>query len=280
MKLTRYFLTFVVFLTISFLSSNFAHAVADEKPACPCGEEGCTAGKHLFLELGTGFYRNYLCSTSGSLAYRRPVFQGYGKLTYMTPKFEFSAKTWGSKIIVPDGVKRGGDELDQIIVDVAFPLGKFKINLGYGYYDLHPQFRGKGDLHGLFGTISFPNKWVVPYLTVENDIPTVKKSLEGGWYYRAGIFRCFKLRQNLTLTVDLSFGGNDGAFGAKPDFVSLVRGTAALEWQPIEAYKSFSLVGTGGYQIGTGRRIQEGGLTSNAPIASLEAKWLIDLLGR
>jgi hypothetical protein len=280
MKLARLFLIIAVLLTANFSFTSSVHAVAEEGPACPCDEEECTAGKHLFLKLGTGFYKNYISSTSGGQSFGRPVFQGYGELTYMTPNFTVYIKTWGSKIIVPDGGKHGGDEWDQIIAGVAFPVWKFKIDVGYGYYDLHPQFRGKGDLHGLFGTISLPNKWVEPYLTVEYDIPTAKQTLGGGWYYRAGIFKCIKLRKNLSLNLDASFGGNDGAFGAKPDFVSFVRGTAALEWQPFVAYKNFTLVATGGYQKRVGHRTLEGGLASDATIASLEAKWRFDLLGR
>jgi hypothetical protein len=280
MRLARFFLVITILLTANFSFANFAYAVAEEGPACPCGESGCTAGKHLSLELGTGFYKNYLTSTSGGMAFSQPVFQGYGKLTYMTPNFQIYAKTWGSAVIVRDGGKRGGDEWDQIIAGIAFPVWKFKVDVGYGYYDLHPQFRGRGDLHGLFGTISFPNKYVEPYLTVEYDIPTVKRALEGGWFYRAGILKCFELRKNLNLVLDLSFGGNDGAFGAKPDFVSLLRGTAALEWQPFVVYKNFTLVATGGYQKRVGHRTLEGGLSPDATIASLEAKWRFDLLGR
>ena len=277
MKLIRLFLIVAALLTANI---TFAHAVTEEKPACPCGESGCTAGKHLFLDLGTGFYKNYLCSTSGALAYSRPVFQGFGKLTYMTPNFEVYVKTWGSKIIVSDGGKFGGDEWDQIIAGIAFPVWKFKVDLGYGYYDLHPQFRAKGDLHGFFGTVSFPNKWVEPYLTVEYDVPTVKQALEGGWYYRAGLMRCFNLRKNLTLILDASFGGNDGPFGAKPDFVDLVRGLATVEWKPFESCKNFTLAATGGYQLRTGRRTLKGGLAPDSVIANIEAKWRFDLLGK
>jgi len=210
-------------------------------------------------EIGMDFFSRYVGGTSGGIAYSKSVVQGNVKFTLEPLGLYF--KSWGSGILVADGNRHGGNEIDPVIIGIARPIWVFKVDFGYAYYDLYPQFRGRGDLHGLFGTISYPNKFIEPYLTVECDIPTDKKTLQGGWYYRAGITKSFKLRENLSLTGDLSIGGNDGPFGYRPDFIAFARGGLSLCWSP---WKNFSASPQVYYQKRLGHHPSEGGIARDA----------------
>jgi hypothetical protein len=233
------------------LSSLPAISQAEERPA--------TGKRCLIFDTGLDVYSKYVCGTSGSVAHNKAVIQGYVKLS--VEPWGLYVKSWGSGILDPDGKKRGGNEIDPFIVGIARNVWVFRIDAGYGYYDLHPQFRAKGDLHGIFGTISLPNRYVTPYLTVEADLPTVKKTLEGGFVYRAGLTKSFALRKNLALVVDLSIGGHDGAYGFRPEFVSHARGGLSLCWSP---WKNVTISPQVYYQKRLGFHPGNGGLTRDA----------------
>lgn len=242
--------SFILLITVVILALIPVAILAEESPP--------NNKMKLIGEIGVDFFSKYVGSTSGGVAYNRPVVQGNAKISLLP--FGLYAKFWGSGILISDGRKFGGNEIDYI-VGIARPIWKFKVDIGYGYYDLHPQFRGRGDLHGLYGTILYPNKIVEPYLTVECDLPTVKKALEGGWLYRAGIMKSIELRKNLILTGDVSFGGNDGAYGFRPDPISYARGGLTLCWSP---WKNFSISPQLYYQKRLGHHPSNGGIARDA----------------
>lgn len=212
----------------------------------------------LIGEVGMDFFSRYVCGTSGSVAYNRPVVQGNVKLSVEPLGIYF--KAWGSGALTQDGGNRFGNEID-LIVGIARPIWIFKVDFGYAYYDLHPQFRGRGDLHAVFGTISLPNRFIEPYITVECDMPTDKKTLEGGWIYRAGLTKSFKLRENLALISDISLGGNDGAYRFRSDPISYGRGGLTLCWSP---WKNFSMSPQIYYQKRLGHHPSNGGIARDA----------------
>ena len=125
--------------------------------------ENSTAENRMKIvgEIGMDFFSRYVGGTSGGIAYNKPVIQGNVKFTLEPLGLYF--KSWGSGILSADGNKYGGNEIDPVIIGIARPIWKFKVDFGYAYYDLHPQFRRRGDLHGFFGTISYPNKFLEPY---------------------------------------------------------------------------------------------------------------------
>ena len=230
---------------------------------------------HIGVETGAGIFNRYSCGVSGSTPFNKAVVQGYVKLTADYLGYQAYLKGWGSGIIIPDGSKKGGNEIDPLIAGIVGPIGPLKVGLGYGYYDLHPQFRGRGDLHGIFGTVLLPNKYVEPYFSWECDVPTAKKALEGGWYYRAGITKCFQLRKNLGLVLDLSVGGNDGAFGTRVDFFSFTRASMSLQWEP---WKNFVVTPQIAYQMRLGHNPNQGGLCPDGITGGIEIRWRHDLL--
>ena len=175
MKLFRLFFAVIVLLVLL--------------PTVLLAEENIPANSktQLIGEIGVDFFSKYVCSTSGGVADKNPVVQGYVKATLKTSWLDISVKSWGSGALTLDGRKHGGKEIDPFILEITRSVYNFQITLGYGFYDLTPQFSGKGgDMHGLYGTISYPNKIVEPFLTVECDLPT-GKSLQGGWIYRTGL---------------------------------------------------------------------------------------------
>lgn len=236
-------------------------------------ENAPTDGKnHIIADVELDFYSRYICGTSGGRAYNRPVVQGSTKLS-LEPLGPY-VKFWGSGALTQDGGNKCGNEYD-LIVGIIRPIWKFKVDVAYGYFDLHPQFRGRGDLHAFFGTISLPGYFVEPYISVECDIPTNKKTLEGGWYYRTGITKSIDLRKNLSLTGDLSIGGNDGPFGFKPDFVSFARGGLSLCWSP---WKNFSVTPQIYYQKRLGHHPSNGGIARDAFWGGVSFNFKHDLL--
>jgi len=83
--------------------------------------------------VNTEFGKNYLCD-SGALAYNKPVFQEFIKATYITHGLKFYLKSWASQPAVRDHGKLGGSEWDPVIAGIVFPIWKFVIDAGYGYY--------------------------------------------------------------------------------------------------------------------------------------------------
>jgi hypothetical protein len=232
-------------------------------PAALLAEENAPANsKTQFVgEIGVDFFSKYICSTSGGIADKNPVVQGYVKATLKTPWLDISVKSWGSGALTLDGRKHGGNEIDPFIIEIIRSVYNFQIMLGYGFYDLTPQFNGKGgDLHGLYGTISYLNKIVEPFLTVERDLPT-GKSLQGGWIYRAGLKKSIKIRENISLSGDLSVGGNDGAYGFRPDFFSYARAGLSLCWSP---WKNFEIIPSLNKQWRLGHHPSQGGIGRDA----------------
>ena len=212
----------------------------------------------LIGEIGMDFYSRYVCGTSGGVAYNRPVVQGNVK--FSLEPLGLYAKFWGSGALTQNGGNHFSNEID-LIVGIARTIWKFRVDVGYAFYDMHPQFRGRGDLHAVLGTISFPSRIIEPYITIEYDIPTDKKTLEGGLIYRVGLSKPFGLRKNLLLISDLSLGGNDGAFGFRPDPISYARGGLTLCWFP---WKNFSVSPQIYYQKRLGHHPSNGGIARDA----------------
>lgn len=260
MRLTRLFFAAIILLALG----SVALAAEENAPA---------DGKNRLVgEIGMDFYSRYVGNTFGSVAYNRPAVQGNIKLS-LDP-IGFYAKVWGSGALTQDGGNRFGNEID-LIVGIARPIWIFKVDFGYAYYDLHPQFRSRGDMHAVFGTISLPNRFVEPYITVECDIPTDKKTLEGGWAYRVGLSKSIGLRKNLALTGDISIGGHDGAFGFRPEPVSHARGGLSLCWSP---WKNFSVTPQVYYQKRLGYHPGNGGLGRDAFWGGISFNFKHDLL--
>jgi hypothetical protein len=211
----------------------------------------------LCSEVEFDYYSKYVCSTSGALAYNKSVAQGSVRLS-LEP-LGLYVKFWGSGILDPDHGKLGGNEIDWSI-GMCRPVWKFMVDVGYAFYDLYPQFRAKGDLHAIYGTIRLPNKHVEPYLTVECDIPTHKQTLPGGWTYRLGVSKSLEIRKSLTLIADVSIGGNDGAYGYSRDFFAYVRGGLGLAWEP---WKNVQVIPQIYYQKRLGRHPSRGGITGD-----------------
>jgi len=209
----------------------------------------------LIGEVSLDFYSRYVGNMAGGTIFNRPVVQGTVK--FSLEPIGLYAKFWGSGNFGRDGGNHFGKEIDWI-VGIARPVWKFKIDVAYGYYDLYPQFRSRGDLHALITMISLPNQFVEPYFAIEWDMPVNRKILEGGVFYRIGVTKSISLRKNLALIGDLSLGGNDGPFGFRPDFLAFDRGGLSLCWSP---WKSFSVAPQIYYQKRLGHHPSNGGIS-------------------
>lgn len=232
-------------------------------PAALLAEENSTANNQVRLggKIGVDFFSKYVCLNSGGVADKNPVVQGYIEATLKTAWLDVSLKSWVSGAFTAAGRKSGGDEIDPFIIEIARSVHNFRIMLGYGFYDLTPQFSGKGgDMHGLYGTISYSHWIAEPFLTIERDLPT-GKSLQGGWIYRAGLEKSIKLRENISLSGVLSVGGNDGAYGFHPDFFSYARAGLSLCWSP---WKNFEIIPSVNKQWRLGHHPSQGGIGRDA----------------
>ncbi|MDD5590003.1 MAG: hypothetical protein PHQ47_02415 [Candidatus Portnoybacteria bacterium] len=178
----------------------------------------------FYGRINFGFYSNYIGGLTGSRAFNHPVFQQSLALGLKNPYVDVEGEVWSS--VSPRGGfnSDSGDEIDYSI-NFSREFAGFRLGLGYNFFDLYRLGRINGDLHAIcFNVVSPPVfKYLSFYLILEEDIPTDKEFLDGGFLGKIGAVWSQPIFANCTLNLDGSFGGHDGAYGLRSEPLSYGR---------------------------------------------------------
>lgn len=181
-------------------------------------------GVRLKTNLDFGYSSHFVGGLSGFTIYDHSVFQQ--SITLTDNPSGLYLKLWSS--YSPRGGINSdfGDEVDYII-GIYKTLHGIGFDVGYVFYNLYDMKNTKGDLHAVYLTVDLPEiRKIKLYISVENDIPTDKEVLEGGFVYKVSAKYNFNLPKSLNnqvLNFNLSVGGHDGVYGMKPEKLSFAR---------------------------------------------------------
>jgi len=207
----------------------------------------------------SGSYANaYIGCVPGSTAYDGSVYQGDLEIDFKIYETIFYLELWNSYSPHDGANKDWGDEIDYI-TGVKKKIGEFSFDLSYMYYNFANLKNTEGDLHAIYLNMDFQEiMGIIPYVTIEGDIPQDKDVLEGGMMYRAGMKYSPKFFGQ-PIDMDLSIGGHDGAYGTRKEIVSSVRGvlSTTVDFKIINVTPQIS------YQKRVGYSVEHGGLTEN-----------------
>jgi hypothetical protein len=157
----------------------------------------------------------YTGSVTGNVIYNKPVVQGMATAA----KGPFYAYVWGC---VPTRSGWNRDWASEIDYGVGYASniwrGQANVNVEYCFFDLMPVGHWRGDVHDLTTSLTANRGLVRPFISVDSCVPDSPNILEGGMFWRVGVKSSIK-----GCNLELSAGGNDGAFGAQPELVSHLR---------------------------------------------------------
>ncbi len=195
---------------------------------------------------------------SGSTIFKGSVFQQSATFTlepiglYFSPWHSYSPKGGPNRDF--------GDEFDAYF-GIKRRIGEFSFNLGYGYYDLYNLRDTKTDAHGFYLITEFPKVvGLTPFLWIEEDVNV--HGGESGFFYRGGLSHTWKIMQNpvdLPLSVSLSIGGHDTAFGKRAEYISSSRLSVSTSLK----FKKLTITPVVNFQKRLGYELNEGGATQD-----------------
>jgi hypothetical protein len=214
------FFSIVVAMAI-FFSASFVFAQ----------EEKEKDGWKVSGEVSVGIHSKYVDEISGELSYGRPVSTQSAMIGVEKDATGFYLK---AENFIPFE-KKEAKESDFYLGFYTEAKG-MKFDFGYAHYWVRKD--GESDCHAVYGVVDFPQiGWrVVPFAKAEYRIASEKRG-EGGFVYRGGLKREFPIHKKVSLTAEMSMGGNSGIHGYKVDNISFGRAKAEASVEISEQLK-------------------------------------------
>lgn len=149
-------------------------------------------------------YLTSYVGTAGAVFYDKPVFQA----SYTVEKNGWYGTLWGSAGF-DEFNDDFGDEID-LSGGKTISFGKFSLDICVLYYLVYDLGETADDVIAGCITLEYDN-FLKPFLSIESDY--VLDESDGGTYYVFGFKPSIK-----NIGLEISISGNDGMFGARPQF--------------------------------------------------------------
>lgn len=205
-----------VLATVSMFIVSFSEARAENNPVSEINKSKVSeSALKLGGKMEIGLFSQYV-TTSSLTVFDKPVFQ---------QSLELGVEPWGvyGKVWSSYSPKDGwnsdrGDEMNYLI-----GLNKGFFDIGYAFCDFHKIGKLEGDMHVFYGSVNFPNSsGIIPFLSMEWNIPTDKDILKGGLSYRAGCYRSLNFSEQ-PINFEFSISGHNGLYGFCSELISSSR---------------------------------------------------------
>ena len=172
-------------------------------------------------DLDLGYFSRYVYGMSGQTIYDHSVFQQ--SVTLTDAPTGLYGQIWLSYSPKNGPNDDPGDEMD-FVVGIYNSFHRVNFDVEYAFYDLQDMEVTRDGLHmlRLYLEPETDRFKIKPYVSIEGNIPVDDEILEGGFLYKMGA----RYQQELfgqTFDLDLSVGGNDGAYGTKPKWLAFAQ---------------------------------------------------------